>query len=116
MYSINIRSVCSAARRAELQQRLSATRPLIVCLQETWLDESVHELCVSGYKTVSRRDRADSYGGVLFLVREDVEFVVPVCVCRCYCGDPVVRHPRYLWSDLFVQLVPSTERRGRQSC
>ena len=78
--SVNMRSVYSKTKRAELEQRLSESRPLIVCLQETWLDDSVSSLCISGYKPISRRDREDGYGGVFIFVREDVEFVVPLCV------------------------------------
>ena len=75
-----MRSAYSKTKRAELEQRLSESRQLIVCLQETWLDDSVSSLCISGYKPISRRDREDCYGGVFICVREDVEFVVPLCV------------------------------------
>ena len=75
-----MRSVYRKTKRAELEQRLSESRPLIVCLRETWLDDSVSSLCISGYKPISRRDREDGYGGVFIFVREDVEFVVPLCV------------------------------------
>ena len=75
--SVNIRSILT--HRAELEARLRDTRAHIVCIQETWLDESVECLHIEGYKVVSRRDRTgtskDGYGGILVLAREDFQSV-----------------------------------------
>lgn len=76
--SINIRSLL--ANIAELRVRLATLKPHIVCLQETWLDESVESVPISGYQVVSRRDREgtakDDFGGVLVLRRDDFEDIV----------------------------------------
>ncbi len=70
----NIRGFVS--HRAELDARLQllSGRPAFVCINETFLDESVHDdqIGITGYRLVSRRDRCDgrSGGGILCLVDE----------------------------------------------
>ena len=64
---------CLKARLTEFCFHLESLRPHIVLLQETWLDESVEDISIPGYKTISRRDRAktENRGGVLTLARVD---------------------------------------------
>ena len=71
IYFVNIQ--CMLAHLAELAFQLEVHRPHIVCLQETWLDESVKEVKVAGYTKCSRRDRhpGANRGGVMTLVRDD---------------------------------------------
>ena len=62
--------------RAELdgQLKLLATRPGLICLNETFLDESTsdNQLWLGGYKLLSRRDRCDgrSGGGICCFVAD----------------------------------------------
>ena len=42
---------------------MSKTVPAIVCLNETFLDESVEDVSLEGYIMVARRDRADGRKG-----------------------------------------------------
>ena len=46
--------------------RLSTVLPSLVSLNETFLDESVEDVCLEGYELVARRDRQDGRkcGGV----------------------------------------------------
>ena len=61
----NIRGLIS--HRAELDGRLQlmTSAPAMVCLNETFLDDSIldDQLWLSGYKLVSRRDRNDGRSG-----------------------------------------------------
>ena len=54
-----------------------------MCVQETWLDDSVEDVSVVGYKVVSRLDRSkghkSGFGGVLILARDDVSSIVDIC-------------------------------------
>ena len=54
-----------------------------VCVQGTWLDDSVEDVSVVGYKVVSRLDRSKGhkswFGGVLILARDDVNSIVEIC-------------------------------------
>ena len=49
-------------------------------LQETWLSEEVEDLQISGYATVSRRDRSkeENRGGIITLRRKDFNNLVHV--------------------------------------
>ena len=46
--------------------RLSTVPPSLICLNETFLDDSVEDVSLEGYECVARRDRADGRkcGGV----------------------------------------------------
>ena len=70
IYLINIQNLL--ARTAELFFRLEIHRPHVVCIQETWLDESHKEIDIPGYEVVARRDRhaGSNRGGVLTLQRK----------------------------------------------
>jgi len=70
IYLINIQ--CFLAHLAELSFQLEIHRPHVVCIQETWLDESHKEINVPGYEVVARRDRhaGSNRGGVLTLQRK----------------------------------------------
>ena len=70
-YVCNIR--CLLSNLAELCVHLQTHRPHVVMLQETWLDASVENVAIPGYKIISRRDRHETAnrGGILTLARED---------------------------------------------
>ena len=72
--SINIRGFI--ARSAVLSAYLEASRADIVCLQETWLDSSVEEVKLPGFRLISRKDRLlgqkAGYGGVAVFARDEV--------------------------------------------
>jgi hypothetical protein len=57
------------------QISLMHQRPSLVCVNETWLDDSVAFVLLAGYRLVSRRDRRDgrSGGGVAVFVAEEYE-------------------------------------------
>ena len=78
VYLVNIRSVI--AHLTELCFHLETHRPHVVCIQETWLDQTVKNITVPGYEIVSRRDRKDTAnrGGVLTLRREDYNGLVHI--------------------------------------
>ena len=78
IYLINIQCMC--ARLAELSHHLEMYRPHVVCIQETWLDESIKEPIVPGYNVCSRRDRhaGSNRVDVLTLVREDFNGLVHI--------------------------------------
>ena len=58
------------------------TKPLLLCLNETFLDTSVGEVKIEGYEVKGRRDRPgavpgkQAFGGVAIYVREDFPDVV----------------------------------------
>ena len=81
----NIRGFIS--HRAELEGQLdvlaasavSSSKPFLVCVNETFLDESIENLQLGGYQLVSRRDRCDGRqgGGIaLFAANEIASQVV----------------------------------------
>jgi len=78
VYSVNIQ--CLLARVAELEYQLEMHRPHIVLIQETWLNNSVHDVQISGYEVVSRRDRKEkeNRGGILTLQRDDFNGLVHI--------------------------------------
>ena len=79
VYSINIQSL-SAKHLAELNFYMQIHRPHIVLLQETWLDDTVEDVKVAGYRQVSRRDRKGTAnrGGILTLQRDDFNSLVHI--------------------------------------
>ena len=78
IYLINIQ--CLLARLPELNCHLEEYRPHIVCIQETWLDESTEDIKIPGYICCSRRDRhtGSNRGGILTLRRSDFNALVHV--------------------------------------
>ena len=77
----NIRGFLTHRAELEGQLRLLVDYPAIICLNETFLDESVNDdqLWLGGYKLVSRRDRGDGRagGGILcFVINRCVQQVV----------------------------------------
>ena len=82
IYCINIQ--CLLAHLPELQAHLDLHQPHIVLIQETWLDESVEHVYVSGYVIVSRRDRSTSAnrGGILTLQRSTFNGLVHITNCQ----------------------------------
>ena len=68
----NIRGfVCHSA---ELAGRLSllTEKPMLVALNETFLDEAVKDIKLAGYALVSRRDRLSHGGGIALFCLETV--------------------------------------------
>ena len=63
MLQCNIRGYISHRAELEGQLRLRASLPQLVCLNETFLDDSVEDIKLGGYRLVSRRDRADGRAG-----------------------------------------------------
>ena len=78
IHSINIQ--CLLARLAELFKHLEEHKLHIVCIQETWLDETTKEIDIPGYTQCSRRDRhaGANRGGVLTLQRNDFNGLVHI--------------------------------------
>ena len=79
IYLVNVQ--CLLARLPELIMHLETHRPHIVCVQETWLDESTKEIPeIPGYSKCSRRDRhkGANRGGILTLQRDDFNGLVHI--------------------------------------
>ena len=78
IYSLNIR--CLLAHLDELTSFLNDHRPHIVFLQETWLEESVSDIKIPGYTTISRRDRhaSTNRGRIISLQRDDFNCLVHI--------------------------------------
>jgi len=78
IYQINIR--CLFAHLVELCYFLDLYKPHVVLIQETWLNSSVESVKVPNYNVLSRRDRAtgDNRGGIITLVRRDLDTLVHV--------------------------------------
>ena len=78
VYLVNIQ--CMLARLPELCHHLENEHPHVVCIQETWLDQSVKDVNVPGYTVCSRRDRHEgsNRGGVLTLRRNDFNGLVHI--------------------------------------
>ena len=74
VWSINCRKFLT--RKAEIEARLRNSKVDIVCLQETWLSDSVEEISLSGYTCVGRFDRAlgpkCGYGGIAVFARTNI--------------------------------------------
>lgn len=70
---VNIRGLISHAAELVGRLRLLPTLPLMLCLNETFLNKSVGEVPVEGYTCVSRHDRADGRwgGGVATYVQSE---------------------------------------------
>ena len=62
----NIRGLLSHSTELMAVVRISKIPPALICLNETFLDESVEDVVLEGYSIVARRDRSDGRkcGGV----------------------------------------------------
>ena len=61
---LNIRGFLTKLPELEGHLRLHSKPPTVLTLNETFLDKSVEEIRISGYKLISRRDRrGDTKGG-----------------------------------------------------
>ena len=71
---MNIRGYKSNALELESYISLLEARPALVCLNETFLDNSTKHISLPGYCVASRRDRNDGRmgGGIMVLVRSDI--------------------------------------------
>ena len=72
----NCKSVHAVGRLSELRVLIASKKPHIACISETWLNEHKKTVNIKGYKTF-RKDRPRQhagYGGLMFLIREDVGF------------------------------------------
>jgi hypothetical protein len=67
----------------ELLKQLEEWKPHIVLIQETWLDNTVEKIAITGYNEVSRRDRKTTAnrGGILTLQRDDFNGLVHIKNC-----------------------------------
>ena len=76
IYSINIQ--CLKAHGDELTHYLDLHAPHLVCIQETWLDESVKNVPIVNYQELARKDRSPdaNRGGIITYIRSDVHNVV----------------------------------------
>ena len=81
IYLVNIQ--CLLARLAELSFQLETNQPHVVCIQETWLDETTKDINIPGYVVCSRRDRhaGANRGGILTLRRWDFNGLVHIANC-----------------------------------
>ena len=59
----NIRGWISHSAELAATIRLAATRPLMVCVNETFLDKTVEDVALEGYCLIGRRDRGEQQGG-----------------------------------------------------
>ena len=68
------------ARLDELCFQLELHRPHVVCIQETWLDETHPEISMPGYEVCSRRDRHEgaNRGGIITFKRSDFNGLVHI--------------------------------------
>ena len=70
----NCKSVHAKGRYSELRVLMYNQRPHIACISETWLHVNSKPVNIKGYKTF-RKDRiVNNSGGLMFLIREDVNF------------------------------------------
>ena len=78
IYCINIR--CLLSNHAELCYQVKVLTPHVILLQETWLNASIEEISIPGYRILSRRDRSvgENRGGIVSLARLDVPNIVCV--------------------------------------
>ena len=82
----------------------------MLCVQETWLDDSVEDVSVVGYKVVARFDGSKNhksrFGGVLILAADDFNLIVEICKSETAEGVSCTVH-----TDMAIvacQLVPAT--------
>ena len=70
---LNIRGFTSHQKELEARIELMTSSPTIVCLNETFLDQSFRSIFLDGYTLVSRRDRQDnsSWGSIYCFALDD---------------------------------------------
>ena len=63
---------------AELYYQVKVLEPHLILLQETWLNASVEDPAIPGYRIISRRDRSEgeNRGGVIVFARANVYNIV----------------------------------------
>ena len=100
---------CLLAHLPELCNFLQLHRPHVVLIQETWLDNTVEEVYVPGYVTVSRRDRHSTAnrGGVIILQCDDFNGLIQIRNC-----DHEERHWHFLRLDEETLLLGNWYRPG----
>jgi hypothetical protein len=71
---------------AELCFQLEVHSPYVICVQETWLDDSIKEVTIPGYVICSRRDRhkGANRGGIAVFRREDFNGIVHITNSSIY--------------------------------
>ena len=80
IYSVNSQCLFAHKHFAELCFQLEIHRPHVVCIQETWLDDSTKEAKIPGYTKCSRGDRhkGANRGGIASFTREDFNGLVHI--------------------------------------
>ena len=70
---VNIRSLRNKINSAKLFIQVDKSKPDVILITETWLDNSTEEVKIPGYRSIARRDRPGdkSGGGVDVFVRDD---------------------------------------------
>ena len=68
----NIRGFLSHTTELEGRLTLLSYKPMIITLNETFLDESVKAITLSGYSLISRRDRDCHGGGIALFCLESI--------------------------------------------
>ena len=82
VWHCNVQGFASSSAELAARVRLADTAPVLICLNETFLDRSVEQVSMEGYAVVARRDRdtGQRCGGVLVLARQDIaQSVTLVC-------------------------------------
>ena len=74
IWHTNAQGLLSSLDELTARLRLAATKPDIICINESWLDKSVKSVELEGYTVVARRDRRDGRecGGVLVFAEKSV--------------------------------------------
>ena len=66
--------------KVELDARLNASQVHLVCVQETWLDDSIEDVSFTNYSLIARLDRSSGkigYGGVAIFAHTSFHAVSP---------------------------------------
>lgn len=105
-YNINIK--CLLSHLGEIQHHLDVYNPHVVFFQETWLNISIEEVPIPGYRCLSRKDRSETEnrGGIIAFVRNDVRNVVHLFnsddaeELGTYCTPMLAPTPLQIGTDL----------------
>ena len=92
MWSVNARKLLR--RRAELEARLHNANVDLLCVQETWLSDSIEYIVISGYYLVGRLDRIlgpkKGFGGIAIFAKNSFTSVslgeYSICSERMWCN------------------------------
>ena len=60
---VNVQGWISNSTELTACIRMTDPKPLLVCCNETFLNQSIEEISLEGYSLVGRRDRRDQFGG-----------------------------------------------------